>query len=88
VSAVGYADSSYMMRFFKKHPRPSLNRELSTVIECAVCGENRVDLMDARCVSCILGEMGAGRGGDVSRKFSPRGQESRSGNVAGRMRVR
>ena len=87
MSAVGYVDSEYMMRFFKKHPRLSLDRDSSAVIECVTCGENRVGLMDGRCVSCILHEMDNGRGNDVSRRFLPRGREPRTGNVAGRMRA-
>ena len=76
-----------MMRFFKKRTHPSIDRESSTGVECTVCAESRVELIDGRCVSCALDAMGATRGNDVPRKFSPRGQEPRDVGVPGRKRA-
>jgi hypothetical protein len=73
-----------MMRFFKQRPNPTLDRESSPGVECAVCAEDRVELINGWCASCILDEMGAKLGNDVPRKFSPRSHEPRSRNGVGR----
>jgi hypothetical protein len=86
VSATGHADSQQMMRFHRTPP-PRLDLEPSTGIACAVCGENQIAMIDGRCGSCLLGEMRAGRGGDVPYKSSPHGQISREGSTIDRKRT-